>query len=231
MEHLHVDAHPVRVQLEKKLGRQLMEYVFGQNGRPKKHASDQNTNKSVQGNNHVGGGEDSNATHDGRRHTKTNRDHRDNGPSLSRQNSSSEITPADSEQKNVRRKKSGSSLAGDEQPFLPFEADEMHSRATKNMTFVSVSFVQTTLVLSYKVRLSVTQTVPLRIADLIEGTVRATNPKALPICMTSSSPVQSCATQTRPGRSKTCSGTCDEVSNRLPKTRLPNAELRSSLLA
>jgi hypothetical protein len=151
MEHLHVDAHPVRVQLEKKVGRQLMEYVFGENGRTKKHTSDQNTSKYPQGTSHAGTGEAFNATHDGRRHTKTSRDRRNYGPSLSRQNSSSEVPAMDPEQKDVRRKKSGSSLVGDEQPFLPFEADEMHSRATKNITFVSVSFVQTTLVLSYKV--------------------------------------------------------------------------------
>lgn len=150
MERLHVDLHPVRVQLEKKLGRHLMEYVFGENGRPKKQAGSQHTSKASQGTNHVGPGEESTAL-DSRKHEKT-QGHRENGSSETRQNSLSEAPAADSDKKQVKRQKSGTSVAGDgEQPFLPFEADEMHSRATKNMTFVSISFVQTTLVLSYKV--------------------------------------------------------------------------------
>lgn len=181
MERLHVDLHPVRVQLEKKLGRQLMEYVFGENGRPKKQATGHQSSKTVQGMTQVGPGDDLRPTHDGRKLDKSNRDQRENGSSLTRQNSSSDMPAADSEQKHVRRKKSGSSLAAaeSEQPFLPFEADEMHSRATKNMTFVSISFVQTTLVLSYKVsRDAKPRRLPARDVDRNLGCIRReTSPK------------------------------------------------------
>jgi hypothetical protein len=145
MERMHVDLHPIRVQIEKKVGRQLMDYVFAESKARKIGAN----NLGGKSNGHSGLDDMTSAleaSSDGRKHRKPSGDQRDNQNVLSRQSSFSETTTADADNKQSRRSSTDSKKA-----LLHPEANEMHDRATKNLTFVSIDFVETTLVLSYKV--------------------------------------------------------------------------------
>jgi hypothetical protein len=152
IERIYVQLHPLRVQLEKRIGRQIMDYVFS--ARPKRKSQVQGKPANNGGNPHgLSIGDDDNSVIDfsvtGRESSKQTQDKR---ASTSRQGSS-EHPPADpSSHRTLRKRKSVSSLSPEvDQAVHQIEADEMHSRATSNRTFVSIEIAQTNLVLSYKV--------------------------------------------------------------------------------
>jgi hypothetical protein len=156
MERLHVDLHPIRVQIEKKVGRQLMDYVFADHPKTRKNGNDSNGIKHPH---HSAPGDDFAATLEqsveGRKQQKLSRDHKDKGSTLSRQSSQSEIMPVEGDKKHGRQSLNHmESNVEAHRGLRHLEADEMHDRATKNITFVSIDFAGTTLVLSYKVSAS-----------------------------------------------------------------------------
>jgi hypothetical protein len=151
MERLHVDLHPIRVQVEKKVGRQLMDYVFAEHSKSRKNGTEGNGVKHYNP-----AGDDVTTTIEqsveGRKQHKLSRDHKAKGSTLSRQSSQSEILSSEGDKKHGRQSLNhmDSSVEG-HRGLRHLEADEMHDRATKNITFVSIDFAGTTLVLSYKV--------------------------------------------------------------------------------
>lgn len=153
MERLHVDLHPIRVQVEKKVGRQLMDYVFAEHPKSRKNGNESNGHKHPH---HNPPGDDVTTaieqTVEGRKQHKLSRDHKAKGSALSRQSSQSDILPSDGDKKHGRQSlnHTDTSVEG-HRGLRHLEADEMHDRATKNITFVLIDFVGTTLVLSYKV--------------------------------------------------------------------------------
>lgn len=151
MERLHVDLHPIRVQVEKKVGRQLMDYVFAEHPKSRKNGTEGNGIKH----HNLPGDDVTNAIEqsvEGRKQHKLSRDHKPKNNTLSRQSSQSEILPPEGDKKHGRQSLNhmDSSVEG-HRGLRHLEADEMHDRATKNITFVSIDFAGTTLVLSYKV--------------------------------------------------------------------------------
>lgn len=157
LESFKLQLFPLRVQLERAIGRALHDYVF-QNRTAKttevsSHRRLKKKDKSVDSENLENGLLGKRKQHVGMHRTSSGlfSAHLGNGsPTLSRQSSSLDVTVVNRPQlSRLSSAQDASSIALQKQEEL--NAEEMRVRATKNRTFISIDIEPTTLLLSYKV--------------------------------------------------------------------------------
>lgn len=163
IERFALDLHPIRLQLEKKLGRQVMAYIFVDKANGRKRTDSQANSKQLLSpdgedtSRRARGGDDNasvvNFSINSRRKKKGS-ESEEPRPALSRTSSFSDTWTIDSTSSKppLTREKSNTNLRGEsDRQYRLMEAEEMHSRAASNRTFVGIEVSQTTLVLSYRV--------------------------------------------------------------------------------
>ncbi|KAJ9122086.1 hypothetical protein QFC24_004313 [Naganishia onofrii] len=156
LESFKLQLFPLRVQLERAIGRALHDYVF-QNRTAKttevsSHRRLKKKDKSVDSENLENGLLGKRKQHVGMHRTSSGlfSAHLGNGsPTLSRQSSSLDVSVVNRPQlSRLSSAQEASSIALQKQEEL--NAEEMRVRATKNRTFISIDIEPTTLLLSYK---------------------------------------------------------------------------------
>ena len=174
VENFQVLLHPIRLQLEQRLGKEIQDYLFAERAKSKKkehvngmHASARGSSTSLQsmyqasqssGGRRLRGAASSDSLQAPRRSVDTHSLASDDGSSLylAPHTSSSQLSPhgnGSGQRNSSLRQRSSSDSSALVRADDNLDADEMRARSRVNRTFLHVEFVPTVLCLSFKVRI------------------------------------------------------------------------------